>query len=324
MNLRHLRYFINVVDAGSFSRAATVIHVAQPALSQQIAELGRTRGSACCCEPPAGCALPGLARRSAAAAPILRRIRPRLAKIAPQQQQIHHLLHVCGAEAVLRHPHAVDEDDRVRPHIDGGHTLQLFARQAADPQYVIPARAAETIRERFEAMCMLRNEIEIEHGFGDVAHRLVMRFQNQPHDALEGRDIAADADVAILAGDPCLAECRNLDRILRRRNTLERTGVSTPRPLLLLFFLIPFLAVCVVASPRRDADAVLAVTAGMFGVAAMAVQNALVQISLTNTPTTAVRTTNVTHFMLDLGEVLVGRDRARLVHARARAMHTFR
>ena len=62
----------------------------------------------------------------------------------------------------------------------------------------------------------------------------------------------------------------------------------------------------------------------MFGVAAMAVQNALVQISLTNTPTTAVMTTNVTHFMLDLGEVLVGRDRARLAHARARAMHTFR
>jgi len=104
---------------------------------------------------------------------------------------------------------------------------------------------------------------------------------------------------------------------------LERTGVSTPRPLLLLqlFFLIAFLAVCVVASPRRDADAVLAVTAGMFGVAAMAVQNALVQISLTNTPTTAVMTT--THFMLDLGEALVGRDRARLAHARARAMHTF-
>ena len=99
---------------------------------------------------------------------------------------------------------------------------------------------------------------------------------------------------------------------------LERTGVSTPRPLLLqLFFLIAFLAVCVVASPRRDADAVLAVTADMFGIAAMAVQNALVQISLTNTPTTAVMTTNITHFMLGLGEVLVGRDRARLAHARA-------
>jgi uncharacterized membrane protein YoaK (UPF0700 family) len=100
---------------------------------------------------------------------------------------------------------------------------------------------------------------------------------------------------------------------------LERTGVSTPRPLLLLqlFFLIALLAVCVVASPRRAAAAVLAVTADMFGVAAMAVQNALVQISLTNTPTTAVMTTNITHFMLGLGEVLVGRDRARLAHARA-------
>jgi hypothetical protein len=44
---------------------------------------------------------------------------------------------------------------------------------------------------------------------------------------------------------------------------------------------------------------------------------ALVQISLTNTPTTAVMTTNITHFMLGLGKVLVGRDRARLAHARA-------
>jgi hypothetical protein len=59
VNLRHLRYFINIVDAGSFSRAATVIHVAQPALSQQIAELGPNSGSACCCEPLAGCVLPG-------------------------------------------------------------------------------------------------------------------------------------------------------------------------------------------------------------------------------------------------------------------------
>jgi uncharacterized membrane protein YoaK (UPF0700 family) len=54
----------------------------------------------------------------------------------------------------------------------------------------------------------------------------------------------------------------------------------------------------------------------------MAVQNALVQISLTNTPTTAVMTTNVTHFMLDLGAALVGHDHAKVAQARARAMHT--
>jgi len=60
----------------------------------------------------------------------------------------------------------------------------------------------------------------------------------------------------------------------------------------------------------------------MFGVAAMAVQNALVQISLENMPTTAVMTTNVTHFMLDLGEVLAGGDPAEVAKARSRAMHT--
>jgi uncharacterized membrane protein YoaK (UPF0700 family) len=105
---------------------------------------------------------------------------------------------------------------------------------------------------------------------------------------------------------------------------LEQAGVSTLRPLLLLqlFFLVVFLSICVVAGPWRDADAILAVIAGMCGVAAMAVQNALVQISLTNTPTTAVMTTNVTHLMLDLGEVLVGRDHAKAARARTRAMHT--
>jgi uncharacterized membrane protein YoaK (UPF0700 family) len=105
---------------------------------------------------------------------------------------------------------------------------------------------------------------------------------------------------------------------------LERAGIPSLRPLLLmqLLFLIGFLSLGVVAGPWRDPNAVLAVVAGMTGVAAMAVQNALVQISLTNTPTTAVMTTNVTHFMLDLGEVLVGRDPAQATRARARAMHT--
>ena len=39
MQFRHLRYFAKIVGAGSFSRAAALIHIAQPALSKQIAEL---------------------------------------------------------------------------------------------------------------------------------------------------------------------------------------------------------------------------------------------------------------------------------------------
>jgi LysR family nitrogen assimilation transcriptional regulator len=44
MQFRHLRYFVKIVEAGSFSRAAATIHVAQPALSQQIAELEERMG----------------------------------------------------------------------------------------------------------------------------------------------------------------------------------------------------------------------------------------------------------------------------------------
>jgi LysR family nitrogen assimilation transcriptional regulator len=44
MQFRHLRYFVKIVEAGSFSRAATTIHVAQPALSQQIHELEERMG----------------------------------------------------------------------------------------------------------------------------------------------------------------------------------------------------------------------------------------------------------------------------------------
>ncbi|WP_330211977.1 LysR substrate-binding domain-containing protein [Pseudomonas sp. Z18(2022)] len=39
MNLRQLSYFISIVEEGSFSRAAKLLHIAQPALSQQLINL---------------------------------------------------------------------------------------------------------------------------------------------------------------------------------------------------------------------------------------------------------------------------------------------
>ncbi|MCA6119308.1 LysR family transcriptional regulator [Bradyrhizobium sp. WSM 1738] len=44
MQYRHLYYFVRIVEAGSFSQAARTIHVAQPALSQQISELEASLG----------------------------------------------------------------------------------------------------------------------------------------------------------------------------------------------------------------------------------------------------------------------------------------
>ena len=39
MNLKRLQYFVRIVDIGSLTQAADVLHVAQPALSQQLATL---------------------------------------------------------------------------------------------------------------------------------------------------------------------------------------------------------------------------------------------------------------------------------------------
>jgi LysR family nitrogen assimilation transcriptional regulator len=39
MDVRQLKYFVGIVDAGSFSKASQRLFVAQPSLSQQIANL---------------------------------------------------------------------------------------------------------------------------------------------------------------------------------------------------------------------------------------------------------------------------------------------
>jgi uncharacterized membrane protein YoaK (UPF0700 family) len=84
-----------------------------------------------------------------------------------------------------------------------------------------------------------------------------------------------------------------------------------------LFFL------CIAAGSRIDPHATSAVLAGMLGVSAMAIQNALLQVSLKGAPSTAVMTTNITRFAMDLGEVLLGHGPGDMAQARRRANHTW-
>jgi uncharacterized membrane protein YoaK (UPF0700 family) len=107
-------------------------------------------------------------------------------------------------------------------------------------------------------------------------------------------------------------------------DVLESIGVASLRPLLLLQFLLltGFLVVCVAIGPQVDPDTKGTIVAGMVGVSAMAVQNALVQISLKRTPSTAAMTSNVTHFAVDIGRLLRRSDPADVAKARNRATHT--
>jgi uncharacterized membrane protein YoaK (UPF0700 family) len=129
--------------------------------------------------------------------------------------------------------------------------------------------------------------------------------------------------VAWLISVPVFIAVLVLTRVLAAG--LERVRMASLGPLLLLQFLLlsGFLAMCVAAGPRVDPAAGTMIVGGMLAVAAMAVQNALVRISLTGAPFTAVLTTNITVFTMDVGEMLIGRDAAGIATARDRARRTW-
>jgi uncharacterized membrane protein YoaK (UPF0700 family) len=106
---------------------------------------------------------------------------------------------------------------------------------------------------------------------------------------------------------------------------LESVGFAPLRPLLLLQLLLlcGFFLLCSSDGAHIDPDATKAIFAGMLGVSAMAVQNALVQISLKGAPSTAVMTTNITRVMMDIGEMMLGRGPTDVAQARDRAMRTW-
>jgi uncharacterized membrane protein YoaK (UPF0700 family) len=133
---------------------------------------------------------------------------------------------------------------------------------------------------------------------------------------------AGKAPVALMLSVPVFVVMLGLTRLVI--GGLTSLGLATLQPLLLLqlLLLVAFFILCFSVGSHIDPNATSAIFAGMLGVSAMAVQNALVQVSLKEAPTTAVMTTNITRFAMDLGEVLLGRDLGDIAEARRRANHT--
>jgi len=133
----------------------------------------------------------------------------------------------------------------------------------------------------------------------------------------------AGAPLPLMISVPVFVAALALTRVLAA--ALERAGVATLAPLLLLQFalLCAFASICLATDARVDSNAPIMIVAGMLGVCAMGVQNALVRIGLSGAPSTAVLTTNITLLAMDLGEMLLGREAGRIVKARNRARHTW-
>lgn len=105
---------------------------------------------------------------------------------------------------------------------------------------------------------------------------------------------------------------------------LEHLCRSPLQPLLALqlLLLVSFLSVWATAGTGINPTAPAAVVAGMLGVAAMAVQNALVRL-LVGAPATAVMTTDITTFVMDIGAMLFRHDPDGIANARGRAKRTW-
>jgi uncharacterized membrane protein YoaK (UPF0700 family) len=133
---------------------------------------------------------------------------------------------------------------------------------------------------------------------------------------------SGESQLAPMLSVPVFIVILSLTRVLA--SSLESRGWASLKPLLLLQFLLlaGFLALCLAAGPRIDPTGTIEVIAGMLGVSAMAVQNALVQISLKGAPATAAMTSNVTQFAMSVGEMIVGGDPAAIAEARKRAART--
>ena len=132
-----------------------------------------------------------------------------------------------------------------------------------------------------------------------------------------------DASLALMLSVPVFIVALAATRLAAA--SLDRAGIAPLGMLLLVQFVLlaAFLAICLAAGLATNPTTPIMIVAGMVGVCAMAVQNALVRVALSDAPATAVLTTNITLLTMDIGEILLGRDADHIAKARDRARRTW-
>jgi len=131
------------------------------------------------------------------------------------------------------------------------------------------------------------------------------------------------ADVKLMLSVPIFILVLGLMRLLVAGLQSFRVGCLVPLLFLQFLLLAGLFALCGTAVLPVNPDAGSALVGCQLGVAAMAVQSALVQLALKGAPATAVMTTNITRFIMDLGDALLGREPGDVSQARWRAKHTW-
>jgi len=131
------------------------------------------------------------------------------------------------------------------------------------------------------------------------------------------------ADLALIVSVPIFILVLGLMRVLVAG--LEALDINSLRPLLSLQFLLlgGSYFICIWSNHPLNPDAPGMIFAGQLGVAAMAVQTALVQLAIPGASSTSVMTTNITRFIMDVGEFSLGHDPDTMTGARRRARHTW-
>ncbi len=190
MELRQLRYLVALAEEQHFTRAAQRLHIAQPALSQQIAKLEREVGVR-----------------------LVERTTRRLSFTAAGDLLLAHARRMLAEEAAAR----AELDDLVglrRGHLDVGAT------QAMGP--VDLAHLLVDFHRRHPAIELtVREALTVELHAAILADELDLAFVTSPpdHAATDSLEIAAEALVCVMATSHPLADRRTISVADLRHDT---------------------------------------------------------------------------------------------------------